>query len=116
MGKPSKAWPIDPTGRVWITEASAVRAATAQISVGMTAVLVTTGTSGLKRRKLLIRNIKDPEVVVYIGDASVTVSSGFPLFELDELELDVDDSAVVKAIRATSPTAPDGLLSIMEIE
>lgn len=115
MGKPSKAWPIDPTGRVWITEAADKEIATAEITVGTTAVTLTTSTSGLMRRKLLIRNsLLEHNVVVYIGDANVTVSSGYPLYQLDELELDVDPSAIVKAIRASG--ANDGEVTIMEIE
>lgn len=115
MGKPSKAWPIDSTGRVWITEAGEVQAATAKVTIGTTAVTLMTGTSGLKRRKLFIRNTKaDPEVVVYIGDANVTTSAGYPLYQLDELEIDVNDSAVVAAIRASGGS--DGEVTIMEIE
>lgn len=114
MGKPSKAWPIDATGRVWITEASDTQAATATITVGTTAVTLTTGTSGMKRRKLLVRNTKGPEVVVYIGDANVTTSAGYSLHQYDELELDVNENAVVKAIRASGGS--DGEVRIMEIE
>lgn len=114
MGKPSKAWPIDPTGRVWITEAADKEIATVDITVGTTAVTLTTNTSGLKRRKLLIRNIKAAEVVVYIGDANVTSSAGYPLHQNDELELDVNENAVVKAIRASGGS--DGEIRIMEVE
>ena len=116
MGKPSKALPIDATGRVLITEAAEKEVATAKIMVGTTAVTLTTNTSGLERRKLFVRNGKDgmPEVIVYIGDGNVTTSTGFPLYKLDELELDVDSSAVVKAIRASGPN--DAELRIMEIE
>lgn len=115
MGKPSKAWPIDPTGRVWITEAAVKEIAAAEITVGTTAVTLTTNTSGLRRRKLFVRNIQtEPEVVVYVGDADVTASNGFPLFDQDEIELDVSPEAVVKAIRASGAT--DGKLTIMEME
>lgn len=114
MGQPSKAWPIDPTGRVLITEAGETQIATANITVGTTAVTLTTGTSGLVRRKLLIRNTKGPEVVVYIGDANVTTASGYPLFRNDEIELDVNDDAVVTAIRASGGS--DGEVRVMEIE
>lgn len=115
MGKPSKAWPIDSKGRVWITEAGEKEIATAEITVGTTAVTLTTGTSGLKRSKLLVQNIQvDPDVVVYLGDGNVTVSTGFPLYKFDEIELDVASEAVVAAIRASGAT--DGKLRIMEIE
>ncbi len=114
MGKPSKVWPIDPTGRVWITEAAENQIATATISVGTTAVTLTTNTSGLKRRKLLVRNTKGPEVVAYVGDGNVSVSSGYPLFRNDEIELDVDASAVVAAIRASG--GADGEVRIVEVE
>lgn len=115
MGKPSKAWPIDFAGRVWITEAGETRVATATISVGTTAVTLTTGVSGFKRRKLFVRNQRGTtEVVVYIGNADVSVSSGFPLYGNDEIELDVSDAAVVKAIRASGGS--DGEVRIMEVE
>ncbi len=115
MGKPSEAWPIDFAGRVWITEAGETRIATATISVGTTAVTLTTGTSDFKRRKLFVRNQRGTsEVVVYIGDGDVTTSSGFPLFGNDEIELDVNDTAVVKAIRASGGS--DGEIRIMEVE
>jgi hypothetical protein len=115
MGKPSEAWPIDVTGRVWITEAGEKEIATAEIAVGTTAVTLATGTSGLKRRKLLVQNIQvDPAVVSYLGDGDVSVSAGFPLYPYDEIELDVTSEAVVKAIRASG--ASDGKLRIMEIE
>ena len=116
MGKPSKALPIDATGRVLITEAAEKEVATADITVGTTAVTLTTNTPGLKRRKLFMRNqlVQGSEVIVYIGDANVTTSTGFPLYKYDELELDVDSSAVVKAIRASGGN--DGDLRIMEIE
>ncbi len=115
MGKPSKAWPIDPTGRVWITEAAEKEIATAEITVGTTAVTLTTNTSGLKRRKLFVQNTQvDPAVVAYLGDANVSAASGFPLYPYDEIELDVTSDAVVKAIRASGAT--DGKLRIMEVE
>lgn len=115
MGKPSKAWPIDFAGRVWITEAGESRVATATITVGTTAVTLTTGVSGFKRRKLFVRNqLGVSEVVVYIGDGDVTTSSGFPLYGNDEIELDVNDSAIVAAIRASGGS--DGTVRIMEVE
>ncbi len=112
MGQASKVFPIDPTGRVLITEAADNEVATAKITVGTTAITLTTSTTGMRRRKLFVRNKAD--VIVYIGDANVSISTGFPLYRHDELELDVDSDAVVKAIRASG--ANDGELRIMEIE
>jgi len=114
MGQPSKAFPIDPTGRILFTEAADKEIATANITVGTAAVTITTNTTDLNRRKLFIRNKATPEVVVYIGDVNVTTSTGFPLYRNDELELDVDNDAVVKAIRGSGASA--GELRIMEIE
>ena len=115
MGLPTKAFPIDPTGRVLFTEAADKEIATAKITVGTTATTLAGSTEGFKRRKLFVRNtVGRPEVVVYIGDANVTTSAGFPLYRHDELELDVDSDAVVKAIRASGDD--DGEVRIMEVE
>lgn len=54
------------------------------------------------------------DIVIYVADANVTTSNGFPLYRFDELELDVSEAAVVKAIRASGEV--DGKLRIMEIE
>lgn len=110
MGKPSKAWPIDPTGRVWITEAADDQIATASVQVDDEGVVLTTSTSGLTRRKLLVRNMMS--TVVYIGDADVTAAAGFPLFQLDEIEIDVTNDAIVKAITSSGQSS---LVQIMEV-
>ncbi len=112
MAQPSIAYPIDSTGRILITDAADKQVATAKIPVGTAAVALTTNTTGLKRRKLLIRNIKSPEVVVYIGDSTIETIPGLPLYQDDELILHVSNDAVVKAIA----DSVDGELRIMEIE
>jgi hypothetical protein len=107
--------PIDVDGRIEVTEAGESQVATAKIDIGSSATTLATGASGLKRRRLIVRNTKSAsEIVVYIGDANVTTSTGFPLYQWDEFEMDVDVDAVVKAIRA--PGAADGEVRIMEIE
>jgi len=110
MGKPSKAWPIDPTGRVWITEAAEDEVATASVQVDDEGVVLTTSTSGLRRRKLVVRNMMSS--IVYIGNADVTAPAGFPLFQFDEIELDVTDDAIVKAITSSGQSS---LVQIMEV-
>jgi len=112
MGHPSIAYPIDATGRILITDAADKEVATAKIMVGTVAVTLTTNTTGLKRRKLLIRNIKSPEVVVYIGDSTIEATPGLPLYQDDELTLHVSNDAIVKAIVDSG----QGELRIMEVE
>lgn len=105
MAHPTKAFPIDPTGRVLITEAADTEVATKQITVGDTSVELTTSTTDMKRRKLFVRNAlraQHAEVVVYIGDSNVTTETGFPLYRFDEIELDVDIDASVYAIAPDS--------------
>jgi hypothetical protein len=102
MANPTKAFPIDPTGRILITEAADTRVATAQLQVGDTAVELTTNTTGMRRRKLFVRNAQASSAnVIYIGDSAVSSSSGFPLYRWDEIELDVDRAAGVYAIAAS---------------
>lgn len=113
MANPTKAFPVDPTGRILVTEAADTRVATAQLEVGTTAVELTTGTSGMKRRKLFVRNaLQSSEIVVYIGDSGVTTSTGFPLYQYDEIELDVDADAGVYAIAAST----DSEVHVLETE
>jgi len=113
MGHPSIAYPIDATGRILITDAADKEVATASITVTATAaVTLTTNTTGLKRRKLLIRNIKSPEVVVYIGDSTIEATPGLPLYQDNELTLYVSNDAIVKAIVDSG----QGELRIMEVE
>lgn len=113
MSKPSKALPVDATGRVLITEAADTEVDTKQITVTSTPVKLTI-TDGPKRRKLLVeRPLAAPDVVVYIGgDNSVSHTTGYPLYHLDQLELDVDDSAEVWAVTESD----DGEVHIMEIQ
>jgi hypothetical protein len=114
MGLPSKAYGVDRTGRVLISEAAESEVATKQFTnVGTTAVELKTD-AGLNRRKLLIRNAKatGDEVVIYIGDSNVSTSTGYPLYRWDEIELDVNADAGVYAIAAES----GGVVHITEIE
>lgn len=103
MANPTKAFPIDAAGRMLISEAADTRVATAQLEVGTTAVELTTNTSGMRRRKLFVRNaLTSSEIVVFLGDSGVTTGTGFPLCQYDEIELDVDVDAGVYAIAATT--------------
>ncbi len=117
MANPTKAFPIDPTGRVLITEAADKQVATKQLTVGDTVVELTTNTTGMKRRKLFVRNAIrgiGTEVIVYLGDANVTSASGFPLYQFDEIELDIDVAAGVYAIAAIDDENEE--IHILELE
>lgn len=115
MANPTKAFPVDATGRVLITEAAEERVTTAQVEVDDTAVELTTNTSGLKRRKLFVRNaLKSSEIVVYLGDSAVTASTGFPLYQYDEIELDVDVDAGVYAVAGSGESIAE--VHVLEME
>ena len=114
MEKASKSFGIDRTGRMFFSEAADSRVASAKLQPGTsTGLLLTAGVTGLKRRKLFVRNVKTPEVVVYLGEStSVTTSNGWPLYQYDEIELDVASDATVFVIAASSGAE----LRVLEVE
>lgn len=114
MANQTKAFPIDATGRVLVTEAADSQIASAQLTVGDEAVELASGATGMNRRKLLVRNAKTSEIVVYIGDSNVTSSTGFPLYQYDEIELDLDAGAGVYAISASGQENED--VHVLELE
>ncbi len=119
MGQSSKAFPIDVTGRVLITEAADSEVKTVQLGVGVTpgAVEMKITSGPLKRRKLLITvPLEAPsDIVVYIGGANtVNELTGYPMYHLDQLELDVNDQTEVWAMVEEGKSA--GKVHIMEVE
>ncbi len=82
---------------------------------------LTTGVSGLSRRKLFVRAVGDvPEFsfsqpTIYVGDSTLSAGDGYPLYPLDEIELDLDDSVELYAV-AVLDTGETAVVSIMEIE
>ena len=95
--------------------------ATAQftLSTGNRVKLTTASPTTLKRRQLHIRHraLLFGTLTIYIGDQDVTDTDGFPLYQFDELILDVGGATDVYAF-----AEPDGGLgavarfSIMETE
>jgi len=117
MGQPSKALTIDPTGRVLITDAADNKVMTQHFTVNSSSVELKITTNPLKRRKLLITVPEGTPsgIVVYIGgDDAVDEITGYPMYRLDQLELDVDSTAEVWAM--TEPGKDSGEVHIMEIE
>ena len=104
--------------KVTFALSSAVATKQFELDQSETRVKLETGVSGLKRRKFFIRALGHRFVAqppVYIGDSSVTTSDGFPLYWLDELEVDLDHSVDVYAV-ATLSEDESAFVSIMEIE
>ncbi len=78
---PTKALPLDATGRVRINQANPA-AKHAQISVGATEVELTTGLAN--RRKLLIKPVRTGESVpefIVIGPTGFDTDLGTPVWE-----------------------------------
>ncbi len=111
MANPSKAIPIDTLGRALVTEAGDKEVRTAKFTVGSQTAVKLVAEGGPNRRKLFVTNgTVDP--AIYIGEATVSTSSGFPLYFNDEIELDVDATAEVWAIA----DGPNGDVRILEVE
>ena len=113
MATHSKAFGIDTKGRMLFSEAADTKLASKQFtSVGSSsATLLVSNDSTIKRRKLFIKNIGT--AVVYIGDSTVSSTNGFPLYQFDELELDVNDAADIRARTAGTDV---GVVHILEVE
>ena len=119
MSTPSRVFNIDGNGFAEVTLARATKIATAQIELTSSnqRKKLETG-AAITRRKLWVR-AESPDPVaqwpIYVGDASVTASDGWPLYKYDEIELDVDDSVDVYGYSPVLGSAKS-YLSIMEIE
>ncbi len=110
MANPSKAIPIDTLGRALVTEAGEKEVRAKEFTVGSQTAVKLAIAGSPNRRKLFVTNI--PDVTIFIGDANVSTSTGFPLYPRDEIELDVDETAEVWAI-AESGTSD---VRILEVE
>ena len=97
MANPSRAIPIDALGRVLTTEAGEKEIRAKEFTVGSQTAVKLAIAGGPNRRKLFVTN-SELDRVVYIGDMTVSTSTGFPLYLYDEIELDVDETAEVWAI------------------
>lgn len=79
--------------------------------------ILTSGVSGMKRKKLLVRSESADGVIVFLGPQGVTKDDGFPLYPGDEIELDVDEGATVKAVHdIPSPSGETATVYILELE
>ena len=114
MSTPSKARNLD--GEYAQTSPAANREVaskqfTVRHDVGAT---LSSGVSGMKRKKLLVRCESRDGLVVFIGDSGVSSTNGFPMYPGDEIELDVNESATVKAIGDSG--FGDATVYILELE
>lgn len=72
------------------------------LTVGVTAVEAKVGTTRLENRKLLIIHNTSNSTIYWGFSASVTTSTGLPIFKNQVLTLNIGDSLPIYLIAATS--------------
>ena len=81
-----------------------------------TSATLSSGVTALKRKKLLVRCESDDEVIVYLGNADVTTSDGFPMYPGDQQAFDVDEGATMKAVVSGLTGGDEAKVYILELE
>lgn len=99
------------TGPVTTEQAGLDAFQTSQYSVGLTAVQLTP-TPLANRSSISLSIIAEPNIAVYIGNSnSVTIHSGYPLFNGNTLEMDLTPTGQIWVISEAS----DQTVAVLEI-
>ena len=117
MSTPSKARNLD--GEYTQSSPAANREVASKqftLDSGTSSATLTAGVSGMKRKKLLVRCKSAAGITVYLGDSSVTTSDGFPMYDGDQQEFDIDEGATMKAVGSGLTGAAEATIYILELE
>ncbi len=120
MPTPSNLQNLDERGYVFVTDAADCQILASQITVDDSAAptpIPQDATGNPRnlpgRRRIYLKNFNAAEGdTVYIGDASVTTATGYPIVAQDELILDITDNIQLYAIVASTESADLRMLEL----
>lgn len=120
MPTPSNLQNLDERGYVFVTDAADCQTLASQktINVSSAPTPIPQDSTGSPRnlpgrRRIYMKNFNAAQGnTVYIGDASVTTASGYPIVAQDELVLDITDDIQLYAIVASSESADLRMLEL----